>query len=656
MATLLSFTSDTIPTHLREQARWAPWRAVWNEKRNKFDKIPHRADAPEYGLSTAKPDKWFPFDVALRAYLRNMGTLHGVGYCMTQPHGVVGIDLDDCVENGKTAPWAREVIDRVGSYTEISPSGTGVRIMGLGDVLHDWNNHDIGIEVYGGNHPRFLTVTGARLPGSPHELRPIDPAVLAELAAQYARSKPQAEIIDLNMPDVLDELVLPDVETLELPPRARDFLLRGEHGDDRSGTLHYTAVSLFATGMSEQMVFSLLANNPYAMEVALDHRRQDTDRALLYLWREHTVKARGKGISAVASLDEFDVLEPVDTAVEATDKPLRFTVQQAGTFSRGKAPAWLIKGVLPHAELIVLFGESGSGKTFLTLDLSMSVARGVDWRGRRTKSGRVVYIAAEGGGGFRNRLTAYARQHEIELDELPFGVIHAAPNFLQRDDALDVGRAIVAAGGADVIVVDTFAQVTPGANENAAEDVGKALAHCRGLHRATGAVVLLVHHAGKDSTKGARGWSGLRAAADAEIEVVRTPQGRLARITKQKDGEDGLEFGFALESIVIGEDDDGDEVSSCVVLEAEIPETGKVTAKKLGPWERLVMEVVSEFAMGGLAGIEVDAVLKEVVKRGPALEEGKRDTRKQRARRALLGLCEGDDAPYLLENDCLEVL
>ena len=230
-------------------------------------------------------------------------------------------------------------------------------------------------------------------------------------------------------------------------------------------------------------------------------------------------------------------------------------------------------------------------------------------------------------------------------------------NFLQRADVLDVAKAIVAGGPADVVIVDTFAQVIPGANENAAEDIGKALTHCRGIHRATGAVVVLVHHAGKDPTRGARGWSGIRAAADAEIEVLRLPMGRLARISKQKDGIDGREWGFDLHPVPIGMDEDGDAIDSCVIREAEIPAGGRIDPKKrVGPWEKRVLDVVGEIALSQNSGIEVDQVLDEVVRRGPAVEEGKRDTRKQQAQRALLTLCKGGKAPFFLENDYLAVL
>jgi hypothetical protein len=177
----------------------------------------------------------------------------------------------------------------------------------------------------------------------------------------------------------------------------------------------------------------------------------------------------------------------------------------------------------------------------------------------------VVYIASEGAGGLRKRLQAQAQHNDLDLSDVDFGVIPVAPNFLEKTDVLDVAKAVLASGGASVVVVDTWAQSTPGGNENSGEDMGKALSHCKGLHRATGAMVLLVHHSGKDASKGARGWSGLRAAAEAEIEVVRNKEQRAAVITKLKDDKDNGEYGFRLNTVVLGIDADGDEITSCVL-------------------------------------------------------------------------------------------
>lgn len=266
-----------------------------------------------------------------------------------------------------------------------------------------------------------------------------------------------------------------------------------------------------------------------------------------------------------APTDEFDALPPVEGSA------IRFLPVPAHEFAVATRLRWIIKGVLPHGELAVLYGASGSGKSFMALDLAATIARGVEWRGNRVHQGSVVYIAAEGANGFRNRLRAYAHQHAIDLKDMPLHVIHAAPNMLDKTDALDVAKAITAVvGRPDLIVIDTLAQSMPGGDENAGDDMGKALAHCRGLHRATGALVMLVHHSGKDASKGARGWSGLRAAADVELEVVRADDDRVLTVTKQKDGDDGGEFGFRLETVLVDFDDDGDEVTSCIVAHGDV--------------------------------------------------------------------------------------
>lgn len=290
------------------------------------------------------------------------------------------------------------------------------------------------------------------------------------------------------------------------------------------------------------------------------------------------------------------------------EKPKRFPVIAADAFANRPAPQWIVKGVLPRAELVVLFGESGSGKSFAALDLAGAITRGIAWQGRKVKQGRVVYVAAEGAGGFRNRLAAYAQHQGVDLADINLGVIASAPNLLEKADALDVARSI---GRADVVIVDTFAQAMPGANENAGEDVGRALQHCKGIHRATGATVVLVHHAGKDLAKGARGWSGLRAAADAEIEISRQENIRMIKTTKQKDGEDGLSWYFDLTQVPIGMDEDDEVITSCVMNFDVSAPVKQQAGPKLNQWEVAVMAVVTEFGEAQSVGIEVKAVVSQ---------------------------------------------
>ena len=285
---------------------------------------------------------------------------------------------------------------------------------------------------------------------------------------------------------------------------------------------------------------------------------------------------------------QFEDLGPLEDEPEVPARPERFAVIPDSEFLQRPRPRWIIKGLLPDAELVVLYGESGSGKTFMALDMAGAVARGVEWRGRRVKQGRVVYVAAEGAGGFRNRLEAYLHHNHIETAGV--GVIAAAPNLLVANDIKDL---IAAIGRADLVIVDTLAQTMPGGNENAGEDMGKALAHCKAIKRHTGAMVILVHHSGKDASRGARGWSGLRAAADAEFEVVRDGDRRGLRVTKLKDGDDYGEHGFELQQVELGVDEDGDKVTSCVVVETEFAVVkGGEDGPRLGKWEQPVFDAL----------------------------------------------------------------
>ena len=197
--------------------------------------------------------------------------------------------------------------------------------------------------------------------------------------------------------------------------------------------------------------------------------------------------------------------------------------------------------------------------------------------------------------------------HGIPVKDIEVMIIPDSPNLLLKEDALALAKAI---GKADLIIIDTLAQTTPGGNENAGEDMGKALAHCKGISRACGAMVLLVHHSGKDASKGARGWSGLRAAADAEFEVLRLPGGRILRTSKQKDGDDGAAWGFELNVVDIGIDEDGDPITSCVIKEMEVNLAKATSAKPLGEIEKAVVAAIGEISEFQTAGIEVKEVIK----------------------------------------------
>jgi hypothetical protein len=296
-----------------------------------------------------------------------------------------------------------------------------------------------------------------------------------------------------------------------------------------------------------------------------------------------------------------------------------------------RAPlAWHVKGVLPQAELAVLYGPSGSGKSFLAFDMVAAIATGTHWHGRRTAQGRVVYVVAEGAAGFLTRLRAYTKTRSGVFPGIR--IVADAPNLLGETDYASLASAIDASGGADLIVIDTLAACSPGADENAAKDMGRVIERCKQLHKATGATVLLVHHSGKDESKGARGWSGLRAAVDTEIEVSRYADHRVATVTKMKDGEDGGEFAFKLVPVELGSDADGDPVTSCVVEQLSVVPAGTRKEPRPKSVERILLDAIRDDPSVD-EHVSVPAAIDAALLLLP--KPSGRDTRRQHLMRAL---------------------
>lgn len=327
------------------------------------------------------------------------------------------------------------------------------------------------------------------------------------------------------------------------------------------------------------------------------------------------------GFQAITA-DQFEDLS--DELEDGTKR--RFHLHTFAELKAQPAPEWFIKGVLPRASLGVLYGETGGGKTFFTLDAMAHIAACRPWRDHKVKQASVVYVCAEGAGGFRNRIMALERAFG---EDLPLRVVIDVPNLLKDDDR-ELAAEINRSGGGDIIVIDTLAQTTPGANENASEDMGAALARCRRLATETGATVLLVHHAGKDLKRGARGWSGLKAAADFEIEVSAEGARHQAKLTKLKDGEGGQIFPFTLKRVVVGVDEDGDEITSCVVEHVGVLLPSRPPVQ--GKWQVPIMECLYD----ELSGITPDALIMRVLERVPHDPASGRDDRRRDAIRLAL--------------------
>jgi AAA domain len=258
----------------------------------------------------------------------------------------------------------------------------------------------------------------------------------------------------------------------------------------------------------------------------------------------------------------------------------------------------LISGLLDAAAMSVVYGASGCGKTFLTLDLAAHVALGWNWRGRKLKQGTVLYIAAEGGLGIEERLTAFRLKHDINVADVPLHVIPEPVDLCgsAADSAVLIQRCESLSPVA-LIVIDTLSRAMAGGNENSPDDMGKFVANCDRLRLATGAHVLVIHHAGKDEGRGARGHSLLKAAADTEIEVAKDDITGIAtaKVAKQRDHRTDEIFAFRLLPFEIGHDDDGVPITSCVVEPEDAATVRRsTTSRKLSDRQRLALDALAE--------------------------------------------------------------
>lgn len=226
----------------------------------------------------------------------------------------------------------------------------------------------------------------------------------------------------------------------------------------------------------------------------------------------------------------------------------------------------LVKGILPAEGIAAIFGPSASGKSFLLLDLLASIATGRDWFGHRVYgTAPVVYVGLEGQGGIRKRKLALEAKFGPLPDYFHF-VLSGGLDLRNATDRAGLIAAVKATGGEGAIIcIDTLNAAAPGADENSSQDMGAIIGGAKMIQAALGGLVILVHHTGKDTSKGLRGHSSLLAALDAAIAVERDNSGRRWKIAKAKDDEDGDEHAFILSPKIIGEDEDGATVSSCFV-------------------------------------------------------------------------------------------
>ncbi|MBS7544356.1 AAA family ATPase [Ancylobacter oerskovii] len=234
--------------------------------------------------------------------------------------------------------------------------------------------------------------------------------------------------------------------------------------------------------------------------------------------------------------------------------------------------AWLVKGLLVEGGLSTVYGPPGTSKSFLVLDLALHIAHGRDWFGRRVAEGGVVYVSGEGGSGMRMRMKAWRQEKGGEPGK-PFVLIPSSVNLFDDEEGVETLIADVKEHRAamtaplQLVVLDTLSRMIGSGDEDKARDINVVVNKAERMQRELGCHVLVVHHSGKDRDRGARGSNALLGAVDAAIEITRHETGVCeGKIAKVKDGGEISPLKYELLQSVLGTDEDGDDVTSCVVM------------------------------------------------------------------------------------------
>lgn len=267
---------------------------------------------------------------------------------------------------------------------------------------------------------------------------------------------------------------------------------------------------------------------------------------------------------------------------------------------RDEPVTWLIDGMLPAKGFAALYGKPGSYKSFAALYMAGMVATGSQAFGRTTVQGDIVYVAGEGGAGLKRRWDALRQHHSLPPDT-PIAFVKAQLNLRSTmEDAEALTDAIKAKNlKPAMLVVDTLARAFAGGNENSSEDMGAFISIIGHIIETLDCLVVIVHHAGKDEARGQRGHSSLLGAVDTELEVTKISdedsQERIGRlkVTKQKDGEDGIEIGYRMASVRLS-DIDPDATSLALEPLDALPAPAKTEHKKLSARDRVGLKTLAQ--------------------------------------------------------------
>lgn len=322
----------------------------------------------------------------------------------------------------------------------------------------------------------------------------------------------------------------------------------------------YMAIHCFGSGELKKVALTIRSKYPQSeliivADVGMESKCEEIAREI-----KGVVLKLPEGMEKNDDINDFYILngkELTEKLLNSVLKPkLRFKGFRGKDIDSLPDVDWLLEGVFPENGFLVIFGAPGAGKSFLAIDLCMAFAWGFEqWFGRDIKPCSVSYVCLEGEGSFKYRLKAWEKQNKKNIPDNFVLYIDQFKLVTENDkDLNDLADAIMHdAGKNGLIVIDTLARALNGENINESKDMNKIIDSCKKLQTLTNSAVLLVHHCGKDPSKGMMGSNNLLGGGDGVIEVTYSNNQRKWEVFKSKDGITGDSYNFETVSHIVGE-------------------------------------------------------------------------------------------------------
>ncbi|KAE8761127.1 AAA family ATPase [Paraburkholderia madseniana] len=559
---------DGIPSSLKESPHWVLWQWHYDSESERWTKPPRQSDGQF--ARTNDPDTWTTFDKVHRAYLD--GSFDGVGIVLRDD--LVGIDLDHVLdESGEVTPLAAEIVERFGdAYMEKSPSGDGLHILTLGTFPRSGKGTEHkNIECYREGSSRYFTVTGHELSnaaGIVHQAEALDWLYETHFRKSTAAAAKLPTVTDGGVTKLVDDaVILANAAQAGNGQRFRKLFDYGDFSDYPSQSEADLALANMLAGATQD-------------GETLDRLFRVSELFRPEKWdKSHTADGLTYGQMTIAkALTGKNATKQIEAAVRTGG-----FVRAADAMAETHTVEWLIDGVMEQGTSCMLFGASGSGKSFVAIDWSCCIVTGTDWHGQDVEPGAVFYIVGEGQKGFGRRLTAWQTKNNVSLQTAPL-YLWQAPIPLSSDEsvkwlAAEIAKVASPNNPPRMIVIDTLARNIGNADENSNRDMGLLMnlldTHLRLPFNAS---VVIVHHSGNGDRDRLRGASGLTGAVDYEYRVDRKGDARALVCKKNKEGEEGEDRQFRIERVPL----DGN-ISSAALVMLDTPSKNAAGVKLRAP-------------------------------------------------------------------------